>query len=118
MEPNIKVLLSIKDTEETHNIPRQTLYARIKTGSLRAYDANGKIYLDPDDVSQWHVTNQIHRRSPIWQKIQELHDEGYSDAAMSEETGRSRERVRQIRSGLGKAANPRRPMLPKGTYVI
>ena len=120
MEDNIVTLVPISSIKST---PKATLYSRIKSGTLVAYEVKGQLYLNPDEVKGWGEIKKQRARaaqksSSLWQEVQRLHELDYSDIAIAEKTGRSRERIRVIRNGLGLEPNARRPRLPKGTYNV
>ncbi len=86
-----------------------TLRARVRTGTLASYRYDKRTYVTLQDIAAW----QPRRRSDRELYIREGHAAGMSDASMGRDLGISRERVRQIRSGLGLEANPPRPRLTK-----
>ena len=110
-------LLPISTASSLFKIQRSTIYRRISTGTLVGYAINNKVYVDGDEMLNWNEHIRPSRRGALWDRVAELWQDGLPDGDIAVTVGRSRERVRQIRSGLGKPANPRRPKLPKGTYL-
>ena len=112
MQGDTKKLMTIHDASSAFHVDPSTLYRRIQSGTLVGYEVNNKVYVNADDLEGW--TGKIHI---VRQQIAELWNEGWPDSDIARHVGRSRERVRQIRAGLGKQANPRKARLPKGTYL-
>jgi excisionase family DNA binding protein len=109
--------MSISTAASLFSVQRSTIYRRISTGTLTGYAVNNKVYVDGDEMLGWKEHLRRSRQSAVRDLVDALWQDGLPDADIAVKVGRSRERVRQIRSSMGKRANPRRPRLPKGTYL-
>ena len=110
-------LLLVAKASSLFNIQRSTIYRRIGAGTLEGYTINNKVYVDSDEMLSWKEHTRPSRRGTLWRMVDNLWQDGHPDGDIARLVGRSRERVRQIRAGLGKQANPRKARLPKGTYL-
>ena len=102
-------LLTYREASEQSGVHSDTLFSRVKNGSLCAYRRKGRTYITMQDILEWQ---------PLWKRdhdtvILQAHTAGESDVAMASMLGLSRERVRQIRNNLGLPANPLKPRLAK-----
>ena len=104
-------LIPISMAATLFNVKYMTLFNRISSGSLKGYQVKGRTYVSPQDIVEWEATRHDRKRGSSW-KIEEALAQGKSDIAIAEQLGISRERVRQIRTDMGVAKNPRRPGLP------
>lgn len=102
-------LLTYGEAAKASGIEEHTIRGRVRTGSLPSYKWHSKTYVTMEDISEWQP--KWHTDHDLY--IREAHAEGIPDADMARHLGISRERVRQIRSGLGLKANPLKPRLPK-----
>ena len=102
-------LLTFNEAADQFDINIDTLASRVRTGSLRVYQAKHRLYLSPQEIAEW---------KPLWERdyedvIRKAHAAGKGDADIAPQLGISRERVRQIRKKLKLPTNPRRPRLKK-----
>ena len=102
-------LLTVAEAAEESGMNQETLSSRVRTGSLRSFRRNSRVYLIMQDIIEWQ---------PVWHNnpleiIQEAHAAGESDVSIATMLGVSRERVRKLRSSLGLPRNPRKPQLSK-----
>ena len=105
-------LIPISMAATLFNVKYMTLFNRISSGSLKGYQVKGRTYVSPQDIVEWEATRHDRKRGSSWKKVEEALAQGKSDIAIAEQLGISRERVRQIRTDMGVAKNPRRPGLP------
>jgi len=105
-------LIPISMAATLFNVKYMTLFNRISSGSLKGYQVKGRTYVSPQDIVEWEATRHDRKRGSSWKKVEEALAQGKSDIAIAEQLGLSRERVRQIRTDMGVAKNPRRPGLP------
>jgi hypothetical protein len=113
----IEKLVPIAKAASMLGITASALYERIHVGTLVGYDVNKKLHVDIGALLAGKDSRIHLKRGALWALVDNLWQEGMSDSEIARHIGRSRERVRQIRSGLGKPRNPRRATLPKGTYL-
>ena len=106
-------LITIYDAKKQFDVPLGTMYYRIKTGTLTAYKINSKLYVNPADIGGWDTT----MHGTAYREIPKLHAQGMSDGELSRHFAVSRQRIFTLRNKLGLKANPRKPGLPKGTYL-
>ena len=109
MEKNKVNLLTVAEASEESGVNQETLASRVRTGSLRAFRRNNRVYLIMQDITEWQ---------PLWHNnhidiVREAHADGEPDMAIATMLGISRERVRQLRTSLGLPRNPQKPRLPK-----
>ena len=117
MEAETKKLMTVYNAAAEFNLERSTLYRRIESGTLTSYEVNNKVHVDPDELNNWGENINVIRGNDTADKVAELWEEGLPDSVIAVRIGRSRERVRQIRTKMGKKPNPRMARLPKGTYL-
>ena len=109
----VKNLITIYEAKKKYDVPVGTMYNRVKAGTLTAYKIDNKLYVNPADFNEWD--NTMHGKA--YKEIPELHAQGMSDAELSRHFDVSRQRIFTLRNKLGLKANPRKPGLPKGTYL-
>ena len=113
----IEKLVPIAKAASMLEITASALYERIHVGTLVGYDVNKKLHVDIGALLAGQDGRSHAKRGELWALVESLWQDGLSDSEIARQIGRSRERVRQIRSGLGKPRNPRRATLPKGTHL-
>jgi hypothetical protein len=106
---NWKDLLTFAEASRESGISADTLSSRVRSGSMKSYHRQGRVYITLEDVGEW---------SPLWYRgheavIREAHAAGEPDAYTATLLGLTRERVRQLRKKLGLPANPPKPRLAK-----
>ena len=113
----VKHLITIHEAEQKYDVPVGTMYNRVKAGTLTAYKINNKLYVNPADFNEWDNTMYRMMYGKAYQEIPKLHAQGMSDAELARHFDVSRQRIFTLRNKLGLKANPRKPRLPKGTYL-
>ena len=104
-----RALLTCAEASRESGINADALSSRVRSGSMRSYHRQGRVYITLEDVSEWF---------PLWRRdheaiIREAHAAGEPDAYAAALLGLSRERVRQLRKKLGLPVNPPKPRLAK-----
>jgi hypothetical protein len=114
---DIRQLITIYEAHKQYGIHRETMYHRIAKGRLTAYERDNKLYIDTADLVDWQSSLHTSKHGAAFKEIPELHAQGFTDAELAKHFEVSHQRIFTLRNKLGLKANPRKPGLPKGTYL-